>query len=149
MDVALTHNIFLLNAFQELLLFPSVDGAGLDERHRHLELALVGVRQAAMEKEAALPRRLRWLAVLEVVSCQVVLPAQDAALSAESVHLPKANRKLVKVIMVNNVSVVEVVDVVHLLPFWVIEGDLAMAEWPKASVLEAGQVKCFEVHLCF
>ena len=93
MEVVVTNSIFLVNSFHWLLLFTSVDSAGLDERHRHLELTLVGVRHAAIEKEAALDQRLRWLTVLEVVSCQVVLPPKDATLSAESMHPPKATRK--------------------------------------------------------
>ena len=136
--ITVTDSILFLDLLQWLLLLLSGGSARLDERQSHLKSIASSVWQTTMEQESTYLGWLRWLTLLEVLPLQVVLPCKESAFSTKSMHLPIIKRKLFIKIQISILLVSLVTGDRDLPRFRIIEGDLAVAEWPKGPILEGG-----------
>ena len=136
--ITVTDSILFLDLLQWLLLLLSGGSARLDERQSHLKSIASSVWQTTMEQESALIRWLLRLTVLEVIPLQVVLPSNGSALFAELMHLPILKRKLCLKIEISCSLIGLGAGGMDLLRLRIVEGELAVAEWPMRPVLQGG-----------
>ena len=136
--ITITEGIIFVDLLQWLLLLLSAGGTSLDNFQSHLHSFVAGVWQTTTEQESTLMLWLLWLTVLEVIPLQVVLPSNGSALSAESMHLPIVKRKLCLKIEISCSLIGLGAGGMDLLRLRIIEGELAVAEWPMGPVLQGG-----------